>query len=63
VRACREGPGDSSGCQCISLTDVLTYPSVNGTLRPVAGGGREYQGVEFESVLVTSNPLVTEPLS
>ena len=47
-------PNPSSG-QCISLTDVLTYPGVNGTLRPVAGAFRENESAELESVLVTSN--------
>lgn len=41
--------------QCISLTDVLTYPGVNGTLRPVAGSFRENESAELESVLVISN--------
>ena len=44
--------------QCISLTDILTYPGVNGTLRAVAGGGREHESITFDSVLVTSTPLV-----
>ena len=50
-------PNPSNG-QCISLADVLTYPGVNGTLHPVAGGGREHQSVELESVLVISPSLV-----
>jgi hypothetical protein len=41
--------------QCIGLTDVLTFPGVNGTLRPVAGAFRENESAELESVLVTSN--------
>ncbi len=41
--------------QCISLADVLTYPGVNGTLRPVAGAFRENLSAEFGSVLVISN--------
>jgi len=48
-------PNPDENGHCISLTDVLTYPGVNGTLRAVAGGGRENQGIEFESVLVTRN--------
>jgi hypothetical protein len=44
--------------QCISLTNVLTYPGVNGTLRPVAGAFRENLSAELGSVLVVSNPLV-----
>jgi len=41
--------------QCISLTDILTYPGVNGTLRAVGGGGRENESITFDSVLVTSS--------
>ncbi len=44
--------------QCISLTDILTYSGVNGELRAVAGGGREYENITFDSVLVTSPSLV-----
>jgi hypothetical protein len=46
------------GGQCISLTDILTYPGVNGTLRAVAGGGRENETIKLDSVLVTSTPAV-----
>lgn len=43
------------GDHCVTLNDVLSYPGVNGMLRPVAGGGREHQSIELESVLVTTN--------
>jgi hypothetical protein len=44
----------SSG-QCIGLSNVLAFPGVNGTLRPVAGAFREHESAEFGSVLVISN--------
>lgn len=46
-------PYPSSG-QCIGLGDILSYPGVNGTLRPVAGSFRENASADFDSVLVTS---------
>jgi|GEM_PF-2823018 len=46
------------GGQCVSLSDVLTYPGVNGTLRPFGGAFRENDSATFDSVLVISNPLV-----
>lgn len=47
-------PNPSNG-QCISLSDIMSYPGVNGTLRAVGGAGRENQTGELESVLVISN--------
>jgi hypothetical protein len=47
-------PNPSNG-QCVSLSDVMSYPGVNGTLRPVAGSFRENESAEFDSVLVISN--------
>jgi hypothetical protein len=41
--------------QCISLTNVMAYSGVNGTLRPVAGAFRENESATFDSVLVISN--------
>ncbi len=43
------------GGQCISLNDVLTYPGVNGVLRPFGGAFRENDSSTFDSVLVISN--------
>lgn len=48
-------PNPSPSGHCISLNDILTFPGVNGALRPVGGAGRENQSAEFGSVLVTSN--------
>jgi len=41
--------------QCIGLSDILAYPGVNGTLRAVGGGGREWESITFDSVLVAHN--------
>jgi hypothetical protein len=43
------------GGQCVSLNDVLTYPGVNGELRPFGGAFRENDSATFDSVLVISN--------
>lgn len=50
----------SSG-QCISLTDVLAFPGVNGALHPVAGAFRANESAELGSVLVISNPAPLVP--
>ncbi|HXU34218.1 MAG TPA: hypothetical protein VN851_26905 [Thermoanaerobaculia bacterium] len=43
------------GGQCITLSDVMSSPGVNGTLRPVAGGGRENQSIQYSTVVVISD--------
>lgn len=47
-------PNPANG-QCITLADVMGSPGVNGTLRPVGGGGRENQSVDFGLALVISD--------